>query len=412
VLEFVILVSLRTAIADFVYILLGVIKWSGYRRPQPGPERPALSVIIPAYNEEFGIERLLASIDRAAAYYGGPVHVLLCDDGSTDATSELANAAMRNFGAATGEVILGAHAGKAKALNQALARCTTEFVFRLDADCAIDPNSFVYAIPYFLADPRIGLVGALTIPKEPYYTWIDRMRAMEQIFNFGFSQVMLAQVDAVPCILGSFTGFRREAAVELGGFVSGMFGEDAEFTCALGRLGWRAALDPRIISYEDVPPSLRDLRVQRFRWGMAGMMNFARFTPWGNGAPGPRFWYQLPKSAGTRLFSPTHFFIMVLGLQYAAIEPGIQHNILKFAWFLFISFLPGLIPRMLMLVYYRRFRILAWSPLWIVFAMLKRVYLLEAVLACGVRPVRPPVAIRGRFPRWSSLLGVRVRTDP
>ncbi|HEX4790668.1 MAG TPA: glycosyltransferase family 2 protein [Actinospica sp.] len=409
VTEFIIIVSLRTAISDFVYVLLGLVKWAGGGRVQPGLQHPALSVIIPAYNEEFGIERLLRSIDRAAAHYGGPVHVVLCDDGSTDATSELANATMQAFGFATGEVVLGAHAGKAKALNQALSRCTTEFVFRLDADCAIDPNAFAHAIPYFLNDPRVGVVGAMTIPKEPYYTWIDRMRAMEQIFNFGFSQVMLSQVDAVPCILGSFTGFRRAAAVELGGFVSGMFGEDAEFTCALGRLGWRAALDPRIISYEDVPPNVHDLRVQRFRWGMGGMMNFGRFTPWGNGAPGPRFWYQLPKSAGTRMFSPTHFFIMILGLQYAAIMPGVQHNVLKFAAFLLVSFLPGLIPRVLMLVYYRRLRILPWAPLWLVFALLKRVYLLEAVLACGVRPVRPPAAVRARYPTWRSLLRLGAR---
>lgn len=412
VVEFIILVSLRTAISDFVYVLLGFCKLAGGRRPQPGTACPPVNVIIPAYNEEFGIERLLRSIDRAAGRYGGPVHIVLCDDGSTDATGELANAAMREFAYATGEVILGAHGGKAKALNQALGRCTAEFVFRLDADCAVDRDCFRHAIPHFLADPRIGLVGALTIPKEPYYTWIDRMRCMEQIFNFGFSQVTLTEVDAVPCILGSFTGFRRQAGLDLGGFVSGMFGEDAEFTCALGRRGWRAALDPRIVSYEDVPPNLHDLRVQRFRWSMAGMMNFGRFTPWGNGAPGPRFWYQLPKSAGMRFFSPAHFFMLVLALAYAALAPGGDHNVLRLAWLVLVSFLPGMVPRVLMLAYYRRPGVLLWSPLWIVFSMLKRVYLLEAALGCGVRPVRPPVAIRARFPRWRTLLGLRVPSEP
>ncbi|MBR7830439.1 glycosyltransferase family 2 protein [Actinospica sp. MGRD01-02] len=399
VLEFVILVSLRTAISDFVYVLLGLCRWAGGGRPRPGDRHPPLDIIIPAYNEEFGIERLLRSIDRAAGRYGGPVHVVLCDDGSTDATGELAEATMRAYAHATGEVILGTHGGKAKALNQALGRCTAEFVFRLDADCAVDQDCFRYAIPHFLSDPRIGLVGALTVPKEPYYTWIDRMRCMEQIFNFGFSQVMLAEVDAVPCILGSFMGFRRQAALDLGGFVSGMFGEDAEFTCALGRRGARAALDPRIVSYEDVPPNLRDLRVQRFRWSMAGMMNFGRFTPWGNGAPGPRFWYQLPKSAGMRFFSPAHFFMMVLALQYAAIAPGVAHNVVRLAWLIFVSFLPGTVPRVLMLLYYRRLGVLLWVPMWLVFSMLKRVYLLEAALGCGVRPVRPPLALRGPVPR-------------
>ena len=412
VVEFIILVSLRTAISDFIYVLLGLCKLAGGRKPQPDGAHPAVNVIIPAFNEEFGIERLLRSIDRACGAYGGPVHILLCDDGSTDATSELANNAMRAFAFATGEVILGTHGGKAKALNLALTQCTAEFVFRLDADCAVDQNCFRYAIPHFMSDPRIGLVGALTVPKEPYYTWIDRMRCMEQVFNFGFSQVMLTEVDAVPCILGSFMGFRRQAALDLGGFVSGMFGEDAEFTCALGRRGWRSALDPRIVSYEDVPPNLRDLRVQRFRWSMAGMMNFGRFTPWGNGAPGPRFWYQLPKSAGMRFFSPAHFFMMVLALQYAAIAPGATHNVVRLTWLILVSFLPGMVPRVLMLAYYRRLDVLLWSPLWIVFSMLKRVYLLEAALGCGLRPVRPPLAIRARFPRWRTFLGFSVRTDP
>jgi hypothetical protein len=53
----------------------------------------------------------------------------------------------------------------------------------------------------------------------------------------------------------------------------------------------------------------------------------------------------------------------------------------------------------LMLMYYRRLKVLLWAPMWIVFSMLKRVYLLEAALGCGVRPVRPPLALRGLVPR-------------
>jgi cellulose synthase/poly-beta-1,6-N-acetylglucosamine synthase-like glycosyltransferase len=405
VVELLILVSLRTAISNCFYILLGMVKLSGGRKPQPGSRRPPIDVIIPAYNEEVGIERLLRSIDRAAGRYGGPVHVVLCDDGSTDATSDLANSAMNEFAFATGQVILGAHGGKSKALNLALTHCTADFVFRLDADCAVDEYCFVYSVPHFLADPRVGLVGALTIAKEPYETWIDRMRTMEQVYTFGFQQVTLTVVDAVPCIVGSYTAFRREAVIELGGFVSGMFGEDAEFTCAMGRRGWRAALDPRIVSYEDVPPDLHDLRVQRFRWSMARLMNMGRFTPWGNGAPGPRFWFQLPKSSGSRIFAPAHFFMMLLALQFAALEPGVTHNIVKFAALLALSFVPGMVPTVLAMLYFRRLDAALWSPLWPVFTMLKRIYMVEAVLACGVRPVKTPAAIRGRFPYWRSLLG-------
>ncbi|WP_033822083.1 glycosyltransferase family 2 protein [Kitasatospora sp. MBT63] len=392
---FLVLAGLRFSVFDVMLILLALVGLLGPRRShRPANDRPAVEVIVPAYNEASVIERLLRSIDRAAAAYGGPVRVVLCDDGSTDGTRALAEAAVAAFTSATGEVIQGPHAGKARALNLALERCTAEFVYRVDADCALDPDAFARSVPRFLADPRVGVVGALTLPKEPYTTWIDRMRAMEQLFTYGFSLAALSTVDAVPCVPGTFCGFRREAAVELGGFVDGMFGEDAEFTCALARSGWRVVMDPHTVSYEDVPVKLGQLRVQRFRWGLGNLMNFARFTPFGRGAPGPRFWFQLPRAAGGRLLSPIHFFVLVLTVLHCTLQPLPRHNLARFAVVFLLAQLPALVPRICLVLYYRRARLLLWAPLWPAFAFLKRFFQLESLLACGVRPVRPPAGLR------------------
>ncbi len=402
-LVFLLLASLRSAVTDLTFALLALVRLAGSGRPRRGPERPPVDIIIPAYNEAAGIERLLRSIDRAAAVYGGPVHVVMCDDGSTDDTRALAEAAVGGYRHATGEVIQGPHAGKAKALNLALARCTADIVYRLDADCAVDQNAFADSVPHFLADPRVGVVGALTLPKEPYGTWIDRMRAMEQLFTYGLALATLTTVDAVPCVPGTFCAFRRQVALDFGGFVHGMFGEDAEFTCAFGRLGWRVVLDPRVVSYEDVPTSVGQLRVQRFRWGLGGMMNFARYTPFGQGAPGPRFWFELPRSAGIRLVSPVHLFVMLLAVLYGTLQPQPQHNLARFAVVFVLVQLPALMPRLCVILYYRRARLLAWVPLWLLFTLLKRFFQLEACLACGTRPVRLPAAWRARFPSGIAL---------
>jgi cellulose synthase/poly-beta-1,6-N-acetylglucosamine synthase-like glycosyltransferase len=411
---FIIVLSIRAAVTDLLSAILGLVKLAGYR-VRPGPQRPALEVIAPAYNEAVVIERMLRSIDRAAGVYGGPVRVILCDDGSTDETRELAEAAMASFSYATGEVIQGQHGGKSKALNLALARCTSDYVYRVDSDCALDPNAFVYSIAHFLHDPRVGLVGAFTVPKEPYTTWIDRLRALEQVMAFGFLRPTLALVDAVPCIPGTFCAFRREAALQIGGFVDGMLGEDVDFTCAIARLGWRAQVDPRVVSYEDVPTTVRQLRIQRFRWGLGGLMSFARFTPFGNGAPGPRFWFQLPKGIVGRLFIPAHFFLMVLTIEFCAVDPGVHNNFLRFFLALVLAQVPGAVPRLCLMAYYRRLGLLPWLVLWLPFAFLKRFYLLEAVLSAGLRPVLPPMAIRARFPSWRSILGhaaPRPRSQP
>ncbi|HEV2639485.1 MAG TPA: glycosyltransferase family 2 protein [Actinocrinis sp.] len=401
---FLVLASLRAGLNDVICLLLGLVGLLGPHKPRLGADRPALEIIIPAFNESAGIERLLRSVDRAALRYGGPVHVILCDDGSTDDTRALAEAAIAAYAQATGEVIAGQHAGKAKALNLALSRCTSDFVYRVDADCALDPNALSFSIRHFLADPRVGVVGALTLPKEPYGTWIDRMRALEVLGIYGFSLATLAEVDAVPCVPGTFCAFRREPAVELGGFVHGMFGEDAEFTCALARMGWRVMLDPHIVSYEDVPQTIRELSVQRYRWGLGGMMNFARFTPFGLGAPGPRFWFQLPKSMGTRFLSPMNFILMLTTLVYAAFQPSLHHNFLRFGAAFLLGQLPGLTLRLCVTLYYRRPRLLAWIPLFVFFMLLKRFFQVESIVGCGTRPVLPPLVLRGRFPTWRSLV--------
>ena len=51
---------------------LWLLWWTNRKLPEPGSDRPAVDVIIPAYNEAENIARLLRSIDVAAGRYGGP----------------------------------------------------------------------------------------------------------------------------------------------------------------------------------------------------------------------------------------------------------------------------------------------------------------------------------------------------
>jgi cellulose synthase/poly-beta-1,6-N-acetylglucosamine synthase-like glycosyltransferase len=244
------------------------------------------------------------------------------------------------------------------------------------------------------------------MPKEPYTTWIHRMRAFELFYSFGFLRVAQSQVDSVPCIPGSFCGFRREAALATGGFVTGMYGEDADFTCGIVRLGYRAVIDTRVVSYEDVPTTVRQLRVQRFRWGIGGRLVYTRFVPFNRdvGAPGPRFWFQMTRGAGTHMMVPAHVFLWLLSLEWAIIRPDVHHNLGKWLGFLLSAQALALVPKFLVLAYYRRLRLLPWAVLWIPFEMLKRLFLLEALLAYQMRPVKPPLPVRGRFPTWRSML--------
>ena len=274
-----------------IVLFLGLVRLVPHRPVALSDERPPIEIITPAFNEEINIVDLLESIDEAAEFSGGPVKAIICDDGSTDDTVALGEAAIASLRFATGEIVHGGHHGKSAALNKALSRGTADYVFRVDADCIVDRKAFAYSVSYFLSDPQIGMVGAFTLPREPYTTWIDRARLFELVVNFGLVRPATDVVDGISCVPGTFTGFRRRPAEQIGGFVDGMYGEDQDFTAGITRLGYRVQLDTRIRSFEDVPNTQRQLRAQRTRWNRGSTMSFARFVPVTTGLSGPRFWF-------------------------------------------------------------------------------------------------------------------------
>ncbi len=386
-LQATLLVGAGSMAIRFAYVFLGLIRMAGPKHPDPDDRRPPIEVIIPAYNEELNMPRLLHSLDRAAVRYGGPVRVILCDDGSTDDTIPIAQAVMDSFLAATGEIIHGQHAGKSAALNQALAICEADIVFRVDGDCEIEENSLLYAVPWFLNYDDVGLVGAVTIPKEPYTTWIDRMRLLELLPAYGFTRLCLTEVDALQCVPGTFTGMRREVALEVGGFIQGMYGEDVDFTCACARLGYRAICDSRVISYEDVPNTMRQLRIQRIRWNWGGVLACSRFDPFGCGFQGPRFWFMFYQVGSRRLSRPFHVAGIMFLIAYAVFQPGPGHSLLRVGGLLLAWQFPGILQAFLVLCYYRRYRELPWMVMWYFFAALRMFFALDANLCFRARPV-------------------------
>ncbi|MBK6534572.1 MAG: glycosyltransferase [Deltaproteobacteria bacterium] len=63
---------------------------------------PRISIIIPAYNEEAYLPRLLESIEVARERYGagrGAVEVIVADNGSTDGTAAVARSDRSGWGA-------------------------------------------------------------------------------------------------------------------------------------------------------------------------------------------------------------------------------------------------------------------------------------------------------------------------
>ena len=376
-----------------MFLPLWLLWWLHPAMPEPGPDRPPVDIIIPAYNERENIVRLLRSIDVAAGRYGGPVRVVLSNDGSLDDTVELGEAAMATFQHARGEVLTGPNGGQAAALNRGIAITDAEIIIRIDADCVMGEDALVYSVPWF-RDPGIGSVGVMEEPRTDTVTWFHRMRTLETLFQFRFARVGQSLVDGIVVIPGTLTAFRRGPAVTAGGFPTGMNGEDADLTMQIGRLGYRVVVDPRIRSYEDVPRSPGEFIEQRTRWARAGYHVNARHIPLRAGSAGPRVWFWSVRRGFAWFSIQAGLVSPIFLLELALTNPTYRQNVATFALLYIAGGGVSLLVSLPYAVKYRHWRSILWSPTWFAYALLRRVASLEAQISLPTRPFPATVPFR------------------
>ena len=372
---------------------LWLLWWTSPRLPEPDDRRPAIDVIIPAYNEEENIARLLRSIDVAAERYGGPVRVVVSNDGSVDRTEQIAIREVAAFRRARGGVLTAPNGGQSAALNRALAVTEAEIVVRMDADSVMGTEALVYAVPWF-ADPEIGMVGAMQEPRRDTVTWFHRLRALEALFQFRFSRLGQSVVDGVVVIPGPFTVFRRGPALAVGGYPVRMNGEDTDLTMQFGRLGYRSVVDPRIRCYEDVPRSAGEFVEQRTRWARGGFHIYARHVPLRCRSAGPRVWFWTLRRGFSWFSLQIGLVAPILLLELALTHPSYRHNVATLA---VVYAAAGAVPLLISLPFAIRhgyWRSLPWLPTWFAYAFLRRLATLEAAITLPVRP----------YPRVGALL--------
>jgi len=375
---------------------LWLLWWTRRGLPEPGRDRPLVDVIVPAYNEADNIARLLRSIDIAAGRYGGPVRVLVSDDGSSDDTAQIAWAEFEHFRYARGAVLSAPNGGQSAALNRGLAVTGAEIVVRIDADSVMGPDALALTVPWF-RDPRIGSVGAMEEPRTDHVTWFHHLRTLETLFQFRFARLGQSLVDGIVVIPGTFTAFRRDPVIQAGGFPVRMNGEDSDVTMQIGRLGYRVVVDPRIRSFEDVPRSIGEFVEQRTRWTRAGFHVYARHVPLRSGFAGPRVWFWTMRRGFSWFTLPAGLVAPIFMLELVLTHPTYRQNVATFLLLYVVAGGISLAISVPLAIKHRRWRSLLWMPTWFAFAFLRRLAALEAIISLPTRPFLRRPAGRGSF---------------
>lgn len=219
--------------------------------PESGP--PALSFVVPAYNEERLIGATLDAIHGAARPTGRPYEIIVVDDGSTDATAGLAV----RHGA---RVIAANNRNIGRTRNDGARHARGEYLFFVDADTMVNHRVLSAA----LARLDAGDVGG-----GATFRWDDPHRGFGRLIEFGVATV----IRGLRLACGCFVFVQRSAFETVGGFDAGLVAsEEWALSRALARIGrFRVLGEPVVTSGRKlVALRLRDVLKLLLRAGLRG----------------------------------------------------------------------------------------------------------------------------------------------
>ncbi len=228
---------------------------------------PSVSVIIPCFNEQTTIRKLLEAI-YAQTFSRTDLELVIADGLSTDGTRAEIAAFTDSHPDLHIAVVDNSRRHIPAGLNYALKEARGEIIVRLDAHSMPYPNY----IERCVADLEAGLgenVGGVWEIRPGAETWVAQSIAVAAAHPLGVGDALYrhaekpAPVDTVP-----FGAFKRELLALVGFFDETLLtNEDYEFNARIRKSGGIIWLDPSIRSVYFARATWSGLAKQYFRYG-------------------------------------------------------------------------------------------------------------------------------------------------
>lgn len=278
-------------------------KFSGFSDLLSSDFAPAVSVIVPAYNEEATIA---ASVRSFLALQYPRHEVIVVNDGSKDGTldvliqefklwgsdqpiqQELKTAPLKAVYRSASErltLIDKENGGKADALNLGICAAKYPFVCCIDADIILEEDALLRIARPLIESSEVVAVGGIVrvangceidhgrvvnvrTPKSS----LALFQAVEYLRAFLAGRTAWSVLNCMLIISGAFGMFRRRDLIEANGYAHDTVGEDMEVVTRMHRAlrerkqRYKVVFVPDPVAWTEVPETLRVLHRQRDRW--------------------------------------------------------------------------------------------------------------------------------------------------
>ncbi len=202
-------------------------------------QRPFLSIVVPAYNEE---RRLPTTVPQIAAFLEAqtyPGEVLVVDDGSVDSTAQVVEQIAAQQPRIT--LIRNAHRGKGYAVKTGMLAAQGDYLFLCDADLSMPVEEVARFLPPALQGYDVA-IGSREVAGARRYDEPSHRHLMGRVYNL---VVRLLAVRGFQDTQAGFKCFRRDVARDLFPYQTmDGFGFDVEILFIAQKRGYRVVEVP------------------------------------------------------------------------------------------------------------------------------------------------------------------------
>ncbi len=263
-----------------------------------------VSIIVPAYNEEVTI---VSTIDSLLNLDYKLYEIIVVDDGSKDKTlqtvidhyhlkkipkvvrkkikTENVKAYYEGNLKVKLTVVAKNNGGKADALNAGINTSSFPYFLTIDADSILQKDSLTELVKPIMEDSTIIVAGGVIklsngltfkdgeiidyhLPKK----YLEMIQTLEYDRTFLASRAVFDLFNGNLIVSGAFGLFKKQYAIEVGGYKTNTVGEDMEIILRLHdyaittKIPYRIKYVPDAVCYTQAPSKLKDFKKQRKRW--------------------------------------------------------------------------------------------------------------------------------------------------